>query len=164
MEQSFILWTDPETGRLTVTSIPYDREDAKAFWVKRVVPDGVEWCDIHPIEIPADRTFRNAWKRDLTEATKKIRVSMTGARKIHMDRIRHIRNQELKKEDILFQMAIEENNETAKAEIASRKKALRDLPDAFDLDKYETPAELKEAWPEELPEPDAMLFRTVFNT
>ena len=95
------------------------------------------------------RKFRNAWKQD---AEGKPQVDMPKARDLHMDRIRVIRNEELQKEDINFQRAIEADDASAKTAVATKKQALRDLPATFDLNGAGTDEELEALWPSELPE------------
>ena len=79
-----------------------------------------------------------------------ITVNMTKAKAIHMDRIRIARNAELVKEDITFMRAVETGDASEQARIASKKQALRDIPQTLDL-TTDTPEELKAIWPVELP-------------
>lgn len=113
-----------------------DPEYAAKDAAEKMVPPDTEYRVIRDdSEIPTDRTFRNAWTMDLT-------VDMDKAREIHMDRIRVVRDEELKRLDI----------ETLKGvDVQKEKQALRDIPQTFDLDKAETPDELKALWPKELP-------------
>ena len=78
-----------------------------------------------------------------------FKINMDKARGIHMDRIREVRNAELAKKDIEYMKALEADDGSAKI-IAAEKKALRDIPQTFDL-TTDTPEELKEKWPEGLP-------------
>lgn len=98
--------------------------------------------------IPNDRTFRNAW----TQGSGTVSVDMPQARVIHMNRIREVRNDELKKEDINFQRALESEDASAKATVATKKQTLRDIPQSFDLSGAGTGDELDALWPSELPE------------
>lgn len=97
-------------------------------------------------ELPTDRTFRNAWK--ITD--KAIAVDMDKARGIQMERIREARDAKLSTLDVPFMKAIEAGDDAKRAEIATAKQTLRDLPATIDLTKAETPEALAAIWPEEL--------------
>jgi hypothetical protein len=86
-------------------------------------------------EMQKDRTFRDAWKPDLT-------VDMPKARAIHMDRIRVVRDKELARLDI---------EQLKGSDVAAQKQALRDIPQTFDLTAATTPDDLKALWPADLP-------------
>jgi len=88
-----------------------------------------------------------AWEMD-TDGTPK--VNMAKARGVHMDKIRVVRNKELAQEDINMLKAIEAGDASAQSTVATKKQTLRDIPQTFDL-TTDTPAELKEKWPEGLP-------------
>lgn len=102
------------------------------------------WRIIDPAEIPNDRTFRNAWK----DVGDKIDHDMARAREIHMDRIRAVRNARLAETDVQVTRALEAGQDTK--EIAAKRRALRGLPQTFDISKCATVEELKAAWPEQL--------------
>jgi hypothetical protein len=90
-----------------------------------------------------------AWEMD-TDGTPK--VNMPKARGVYMDKIRVVRNVELVKKDLISLRAIEAGDTSAQATIATEKQVLRDIPQTFDLTTdNDTPEELKEKWPEELP-------------
>jgi len=78
-------------------------------------------------------------------------INMAKARGIQMDKIREVRNKELVKKDIDFMKALEADDGSHKA-ISAEKKVLRDIPQTFDLTtENNSPEELKNKWPEELP-------------
>jgi|TARA_R110000823_G_scaffold263058_1_gene383578 hypothetical protein len=157
-------------ARLVTTEngvVPFYKSGA----IRKLPPDDIPWSEtedefvarIRAKDVPADapnvtivedsdlpgRKFRNAWKQD---AEGKPQVDMPKARDLHMDRIRVIRNEELQKEDINFQRAIEADDASAKTAVATKKQALRDLPATFDLNGAGTDEELDALWPSELPE------------
>lgn len=74
---------------------------------------------------------------------------MEKARGIQMDKIRQMRNKELAKKDVEYMKALEADDGSATT-VAAEKKALRDIPQTFDL-TTDTPEQLKEKWPEGLP-------------
>lgn len=85
-------------------------------------------------QLPQDRYFRGAWGHDL-------KVDISKAREIHMNKIRAARDLELAKLDI----------ETLRGnDVQAQKQVLRDIPQNFDLTVATTPEELKALWPEEL--------------
>lgn len=111
--------------------------------LKKAHPDLLSYRAIDPSDIPQDRTFRDAWKADLS-------VDMEKARVIHMNRIRQARDLLLAKTDIEAQNALL-SGEPHRIETISRKKhILRNIPQTFDLTKAGTPDELKALWPDEL--------------
>lgn len=91
--------------------------------------------EISDDSIPSNRIFRNAWTDDLPTPT--IDVDLTKAKSIKLDQFRILRAPLLAKLDIQFQRALEEANETKKADIINSKQILRDvtsipLPDDID--------------------------------
>jgi len=94
-------------------------------------------------DLPTDRTFRNAWKPDLT-------VDMDKAKGIWKDKMREVRAPKLVALDLEFMRAIESGDEKAKGEVMEKKKVLRDVTAHPDIDKAQTPDELKAVWPTEL--------------
>lgn len=91
---------------------------------------------IRAVDIPTDRTYRNAW----TSNGKRIVHDMEQCRAIHRERMRRARAPKLAALDIAYQRADETMDESAKAEIAAQKQALRDINAA------QTPEELKAVW------------------
>lgn len=98
----------------------------------------VSYREIAASDIPADRSFREAWTDDFDTPT--VDVHMERAKDIHMSRIRAARDKKLSKLDI---------EQLKGNDVSAQKKALRDLPDTIDLD-VSTPEELKSIWPQEL--------------
>jgi hypothetical protein len=82
------------------------------------VPTGVPYRIINDSEVPTDRTFRNAWKGDLT-------VDMPKAVEITKDRLRAERAPLLEAQDVAFQRAMETGDSTAA--IVAEKNRLRDV-------------------------------------
>ena len=77
-------------------------------------------------------------------------INMAKACGIQMDKIRVVRNKELDALDVPFMKAIEDGDTAAQATIKTKKQALRDIPQTFDL-TTDTADELKQKWPEGLP-------------
>jgi hypothetical protein len=82
------------------------------------VPAGVPFQIVDASTIPSDRTFRNAWKGDLT-------IDMPKAVNITKDRLRAERAPLLAAQDVAFQRAMETGDSTAA--IVAEKNRLRDV-------------------------------------
>lgn len=91
-------------------------EAAAAVWIKAHPELYVSHAEV--AEHPTDRTFRNAWKSDLT-------VDMPKAVEITKDRLRAERAPLLEAQDVAFQRAMEDGADTAA--IVAEKKRLRDI-------------------------------------
>lgn len=91
---------------------------------------------IDPSSIPADRSFRDAWKADLSH-------DMAKCREITRGRLRRARAPMLAALDVEYQRADESGDAKAKAEIAARKKALRDATADPRIDAAKTVDDLK---------------------
>lgn len=140
-----IVYTRPDAGVSVI--IPSGDIPIEDVLAKDVPADAVNARVVDVSEIPSDRTFRDAWEDD----GKRVSPNLVKAQKIHMDRIRVVRNEELKKLDIPQMTAISKGDTAEVAKIESKKQALRDLPVTFDLKKAKTADELKALWPAELP-------------
>lgn len=100
-------------------------------------------------EIPKDRTFRNAWSSDPDGS---LKVDMAKARNIWRDKIRAARAPLLADLDAEYMRALEAKNEVLQSVAASKKQALRDLPQDPRIESAQTPEELRSVWVEELNE------------
>lgn len=137
--------------------------DGEGWWTREPTPEAIEaevqrfmaahphlslvkWSLIDPATIPEGREFRDALRED----DGKVSHDMPRARGIHMKRIRARRNEKLAELDPEYMRADEDNDVPKKRAIAAQKRALRDLPATFDLEKAQTVDELTTLWPEEL--------------
>lgn len=117
-------------------------EDFVARIQKKDVPkDAEEVRIIEADDLPTDRTFRNALEPDLT-------VNMTKARDIWKDAMRDARKPLLLDLDVQYMLADEVGDSEAKAAIAAKKQALRDITLDQGINKASTPDELKAVWPD----------------
>ena len=73
-------------------------------------------------------------------------INISKAKEIHKDKIRVARTPKLAELDVEFQKALETNDDTKKAEITTKKQALRDAPAASSIDTASTPDELVKQW------------------
>lgn len=104
--------------------------------LERSVPAGKEYRIIDASEIPNDRTFRNAWKYD-----KGITVDLNKAKEIHKEKLRKKRKPLLDALDVEFLVALENSGSTE--EIIARKKFLRDITKATEIENASSVEELK---------------------
>ncbi len=110
--------------------------------IKSRIP-AVSWRLINQEELPADRTFRDAWK----DSGIHIYHDMEKCRAIHRDRLRQARTPLLEALDIEYQRADEQDDLKVKRELATRKQKLRDVTKNPSIDTAATPDELKAVWP-----------------
>jgi hypothetical protein len=113
-----------------------------------------KWADLNPggylghreiteHEIPKDRTFRNAWRHDLS-------VDMPRARDMWRAKMREARKPKLESLDIEAVRADEDGDKQRKADVVKRKKELRDVTELPAIEAAQTPDELKAIWPDAL--------------
>lgn len=93
--------------------------------------------------IPTDRAFRNAWKF----AGGKVEHDMAKCREIHKQKLREIRAPKLSALDVEYMQADESGDAVKKAQIAAKKKALRDVTKDPAISLAQTPEELKSVIP-----------------
>lgn len=117
---------------------------------KDVPADAIEVQTVDESAIPADRTFRNAWKA----GKGRIEHDMNKCRAIHREALRAVRAPKLAKLDVEYMRALEGGNSQRQAEIAARKQVLRDVTKDPSIDAARTPTELKKAVPSALTEED----------
>lgn len=131
MHTKRILYSNPDGTLAIVVPAP----GAEMEEVLRAVPASAEWREVHMDDLPEDRTFRGAWKTDLT-------VCMEAARGIHRDRLRAERAPELAALDVAYVRALEGGKQSEVDAVVDRKRALRDAPANPAIDAAETPEEL----------------------
>lgn len=119
-----------------------------AKWQSTSEVKAVGHWQITESDLLPDHTFRDAWSH---RGERQCVVDMEKARTIHMGRIRAARDARLVVLDLAFMRAVETGDDTTRVAIAAVKQKLRDLPQAIDLAKAQTPDELKSFWPENLP-------------
>lgn len=137
MENTRIVWEDAE-GLKVLIPIANSGLTLEQI-IEKDVPKGVDYVVTDKSEIPADRFFRDAWKRD----GQKIAVDMPKARVIHMRKIRLTRDKKLKDLDAETMKYMNNNRKLDKVEV--KKQTLRDLPASLQplVDAAQTPEELK---------------------
>jgi hypothetical protein len=109
------------------------------------VPEGIDYEIVQRAEIPADRTFRNAWKKD----GKGIAVDMPKAKEIWVNHWRLAREPLLKEADVEFTKALGQKNQQKADQAEAKRQALRDVT-LTDLSAVTTPEDLKKIWPSAL--------------
>lgn len=131
--------THPERENIT-------EDEAVARALAKMPADAVGVQVVDESAIPTDRTFRNAWVA--SGAT--VVHDMVKARNIHRDALRALRKAKLEALDIAYQRADEDGNVAAKAAIAAKKRALRDVTSDPAIEAAATPEALKAVLPEAL--------------
>ncbi len=96
--------------------------------MEKSVPEGALRAIVREDEIPSDRYFRDAWVLD-----EGIKVHRATAEQIHLNKLREIRDEKLKEQDIEYQKALEFRDDAAMNRIANKKKKLRDMPEDVDF-------------------------------
>jgi len=111
---------------------------------KRVPNGATEVQIVDEADIPADRTFRNAWQVSSGAMT----IPLSAAKEVQKARIRQAREEAFKRLDGQYLKADETSNGAEKARIAGIKQALRDLP--AQVDNASDLAEIRAVWHTEL--------------
>ncbi|MEN9903425.1 MAG: hypothetical protein RL651_2089 [Pseudomonadota bacterium] len=134
-------------GGLSIYSSKHDTAEEAAVALESVVPwSVVSFRQIDPGEVPADRTFRNAWKAGVGS----IEHDMYKAREIHKENLRRMRAPKLALLDVAYMLADESGDTVEKQRIAAEKQKLRDVTADPAIDAAATPEELKNVMPKEL--------------
>jgi hypothetical protein len=111
-------------------------------------PQPVSW-HVVPLEaLPADRTYRNAWRSDGTH----VYHDMPHARTLHLDLVRQARLEKLGELDRAWMRATGQGDVEAAAAVEAERQVLRDLPVTLAVDTANTIEELSALWPKELPQ------------
>lgn len=133
-----IIFTD-ESGGVRIMSQSTSWKGTMQELAAKHVPRGTTYQILDDTDIPADRTYRNAWR----EGKKAINVDMPAARGIFLDNVRILRNAKLVELDTEVIKAVEKGESTTA--LATEKQRLRDLPDTLskELEKCETVEDFK---------------------
>ena len=126
MENRRITYPTPEGGVAVIIPAPDCGMTIEEIAAKDV-PAGIPFKIVDVADIPADRTFRNAWEHCPIKGAK---VNVPKAHGIHLDRIRALRAPKLAALDVAYQKADEAGDIAAKRSIAAQKQALRDVTKA----------------------------------
>ena len=118
--------------------VPATDERIEVILIKDVPVDAQNVRVVDESEIPSDRTFRNAWKPDLS-------VDMPKALVIAQDKVRAARAPKLAALDVEFQRAIEDSDNARQAAVALQKRRLRDATSDARITQAQTPEALKAA-------------------
>jgi len=112
-----IIYKTPDGGVAVI--VPADTIEA----CMKDIPEGVPYKIVEDFDIPSDRSFRNAWKHDLT-------VDFPKAQALTKDRLRADRKPLLEAQDVLFQRALETGKDATA--IVVEKQRLRDVTKLVD--------------------------------
>ena len=103
------------------------------------VPKGKTYEIVDTVNIPSDRYFRNAWRKN----GKAVEVDMTKAVEIQKNVIRAERAPLLEALDVEYMKASEASDTATQAKIIAEKQVLRDATKHPNLINAATPKELK---------------------
>jgi hypothetical protein len=132
-------------------------DEVRAYVVQKDVPEGIPSKIKLSSELPADRTFRNAWEFDFDAA--EISVNLDKAKVLQQERIRVMRDDKFNQADADFNKAVEKvvtklsvalpgDPDVAELNAAIEKRqALRDAP-AIDLSGIDNVDDLKDTLPD----------------
>lgn len=133
-----IIYTRPDGG----LSVVYPVVSEEASWAK-LPPDAINPRFVDALELPQDRTFRNAWK----DTGAAVAHDMPKCRELHKDTLRRIRAPLMTALDTAYLRADEVGDLAEKARIAAKKQALRDVTADPAIAAATTPEELKNVLP-----------------
>jgi hypothetical protein len=105
-------------------------------------PQPIGYRAISDADIPADRTYRNAW----TDDGSVIRHDMPKARDLHIQRVRRARGLRLEDLDAKWMRASGQKKQNEADEIESQRQTLRDLPMTLKVEEAQTIEDLKGKW------------------
>ena len=135
-------------GSVAIMQIPDEYKDMLPDEIIQKWPEAerakvVSFHAIQDTEIPADRTYRNAWTWN-----GKIEHDMTKARNVHRDRMRRVRKPKLEALDSAYLRADEVGDAVMKSQISLQKQALRDVTAVPAIETAISVEQLKTIWPE----------------
>lgn len=111
---------------------------------KDVPSDAINPQIVEAEAIPADRTFRDAWKA----GPGTVEHDMTKCHELHRARMRAARALKLAELDVQFMRAVEAGDAVAMGEVVARKRLLRDVTALPEIQNAATPEVLKAVWPD----------------
>ena len=135
----------------TITVASYDKEENIPMILSKLehaylITKGLEvrvpfksWKLMEDDKVIKDREFRNAWRADGDS----VKIDINHAKEIHKHRLRYFRKPLLEALDIEYQKADETQDSAKKAEIAAKKRALRDITKHPLIEGAETIEDLK---------------------
>lgn len=137
--KQLILYENDEGGISIVIPVEIDMSVEEV--ASRSVPIGKSYRIVDECKVPSDRTFRKAWKPDLS-------IDMTKALEIKKEHLREMRRPLLQELDISFLRYIESGDLPRAAAVAKQKQALRDITNDARLYQASSPEELKTCIPD----------------
>lgn len=123
-------------------------DEAIAAEVARSVPDAISWRKIDAKDLPADRTFRGAWRDD----GEVIDHDIDAARYIWADRARLYRASKFAALDVEWMRALSAGDTAGVAAVEAKRQALRDAPQTIleATKDAKTVDDIAAVWPEAL--------------
>lgn len=148
-----IVYTRPDGG-ISVCYPTISRDDPPSFTLedalaralaKDIPPDAADVQVVKTADVPADRTFRAAWR----QSGGGVGIDMPAARAIHLQRLRAERDKRLDETDKLISRATEQESGDEIVALKAHRRALRDIPPivAGEIATADTPDALKAVRP-----------------
>ena len=142
-----IIRSDGGVSIMEMTDDKASIPEAVTKWSAVSGRSAVKFREITRGDLPEFGSFRNALA---DSGAGKLHIDMVGARAIKMYQIREARNAELAKTDTPMVLTMEKGDDAGKAELATRRQALRDLPAKINLNAIKTLGDLEAYEPDEL--------------
>lgn len=109
--------------------------------IEYAVPKGADYKVIEDTELPADRTFRDAWTMKGIDTSK--------AKQVWLDtKVRPARDKKLAELDVAWMVAMENGETKLASSIAAKKQQLRDVTERKDFTKIKKVEDIQKFWPE----------------
>lgn len=133
---------------------PLTDEEYRQHVLERSVPaDATDLKEITADDIPADRSFRDAW---VAGKDAPIDHCMVKSKEILLNKVRRVRNKELEVSDALYVRATEKNDKDEISALKKHRQQLRDCTEDIKAAEFKDLDEVKAAWPTLLDNPDKM--------
>ena len=144
-----IVYTRPD-GEISICHPLISRDDPPGFTIedavaralsKDVPSTAINVAVIEKSALPADRSFRAAWR----QRAQGVIIDIAKARDVHLVRLRAERDAKLSVTDGLMARATERGDAAERSKLAAQRQALRDMPAnaAIALAAVEAPEDLK---------------------
>ena len=135
MDNKRIIFTNADGNMSVIVPAPGCTEEQAL----KAVPAGLPYEIVNAEDVPADRTFRNAWQHDTTPAPQKVAIDMVKAKDSTHEKRRALRSTEFAPLDV------EATIPSKAASAEAKRQTVRDKHDRIqvDINTASTPDQLK---------------------
>lgn len=140
-----VVWEDIDGSiKVTIPSPEFLKKNPNfdLTQMKGVPAHAVNKAVVEEVDVPSDRTFRNAWKWD-GRLKSKCGVDLAKAKHLAADKVREARKPVMENLDAQYMQADEAGNPSEKTAIANKKQTARDATTDSRIVNATTVAELK---------------------